>query len=375
MKKKYGSRRRTKIVRRSKKNLRRTIKRKSLGKGRRRPTRRHSRIQRGGGNYYEHGRNAEIRSDKGSMLSESTRKYLYNTAMDNYTIGANGKDSDSIGCAYRLGRMYDKGKEQYFKQDKEKAFEWYTAAVVNGDAQPIHSDSDRNYIIAAQNRLGYMYYAGQGVAQDYAEAARLYGLAAEQGHAASQFDLGTMFENGEGVAQNDAEAVRLYGLAAAQGHANAQNSLGYMYYAGEGVAQNDAEAVRLYGLAAAQGHANAQFNLGFMFDKGRGVAQDYAEAARLYGLAAEKGHADAQYNLGNMYHEGEGVAQNYAEAARLYGLAAEKGHADAQYNLGNMYHEGKGVAQNYAEAKKWYHLAGSEQAKARLVGLVHVVGS
>jgi TPR repeat protein len=97
--------------------------------------------------------------------------------------------------------------------------------------------------------------------------------------------------------------------------------------------------VRLYGLAAAQGHANAQFNLGFMFDKGRGVAQDYAEAARLYGLAAEKGHADAQYNLGNMYHEG------------------------------------KGVAQNYAEAKKWYHLAGSEQAKARLVGLVHVVGS
>jgi TPR repeat protein len=40
-----------------------------------------------------------------------------------------------------------------------------------------------------------------------------------------------------------------------------------------------------------------------------------------------------------------------------------------------MYHEGKGVAQNYAEAKKWYHLAGSEQAKARLVGLVHVVGS
>ena len=49
MKKKSGSRRRTKIVRRSKKNLRRTIKRKSLGKGRRRPTRRYSRVQMGGG--------------------------------------------------------------------------------------------------------------------------------------------------------------------------------------------------------------------------------------------------------------------------------------------------------------------------------------
>jgi len=49
MKKKSGHRRRTKVVRKSRKNLRRTVKRKSLGKGRRRPTRRYSRVQRGGG--------------------------------------------------------------------------------------------------------------------------------------------------------------------------------------------------------------------------------------------------------------------------------------------------------------------------------------
>jgi hypothetical protein len=49
MKKKSGHRRRTKVVRRSRKNLRRTVKRKRLGKGRRRPTRRYSRVQRGGG--------------------------------------------------------------------------------------------------------------------------------------------------------------------------------------------------------------------------------------------------------------------------------------------------------------------------------------
>jgi hypothetical protein len=48
MKKKSGHRRRTKVVRKSRKNLRRTNKRKSLGKGRRRPTRRYSRVQRGG---------------------------------------------------------------------------------------------------------------------------------------------------------------------------------------------------------------------------------------------------------------------------------------------------------------------------------------
>jgi hypothetical protein len=49
MKKKSGHCRLTKVVRKSMKNLRRTNKRKSLGKSRRRPTRRYSRIQRGGG--------------------------------------------------------------------------------------------------------------------------------------------------------------------------------------------------------------------------------------------------------------------------------------------------------------------------------------
>ena len=38
-----------------------------------------------------------------------------------------------------------------------------------------------------------------------------------------------------GVAQNDAEAVRLYRLSAAQGNAGAQNNLGYMFEKGTGV--------------------------------------------------------------------------------------------------------------------------------------------
>jgi TPR repeat protein len=61
--------------------------------------------------------------------------------------------------------------------------------------------------------------------QDYAEAVRLYRLAAAQGHAAAQVNLGYMFQNGQGVARNRAEAIRWYRLAAAQGHAAAHNNL------------------------------------------------------------------------------------------------------------------------------------------------------
>ena len=64
--------------------------------------------------------------------------------------------------------------------------------------------------------LGMSYARGEGVAQDWTEAARCYRLAAEQGHAGAQLALGGCYERGEGVARDWAEAVRYYRLAAAQ---------------------------------------------------------------------------------------------------------------------------------------------------------------
>ncbi len=208
--------------------------------------------------------------------------------------------------------------------------------------------------------LAYHYYYGEGVAQDDAEAARLYRLAAAQGHAFAQYCLGAMLEEGRGIAQDYAEAARLYRLSVAQGDAQAQVNLGLMFLNGRGVAQDNAEAVRLFRLAAAQGLKYDQYNLGKMYHNGRGVAQDYAEAVRLYRLAAAQGHAEAQYTLGYMFHNGEGVAQDQAEAVRWYRLAAEQGNISAQMLLGNMFHNGKGVAQDQAEAVRWYRFAAEQ---------------
>jgi TPR repeat protein len=94
------------------------------------------------------------------------------------------------------------------------------------------------------------------------------------------------------VAQDYKEAARLYGLAAAQGNANAQYNLGVMYDNGTGVAQDYKEAVRLYRLAAAQGDARAQSNLGTMYEFGTGVAQDYVRAHMWYNLGAISGDKD-----------------------------------------------------------------------------------
>ena len=117
-----------------------------------------------------------------------------------------------------------------------------------------------------------MYYRGEGVKQDYDEAAKWYAKAAAQGLAAAQFDLGAMYEDGTGVPQDYKEALKWYSKAADQGNTGALFNLGLIYYLGEGVPQDYTEAAKWYTKAAEQGDTDAQYNLGLMYEKGRGCA-------------------------------------------------------------------------------------------------------
>ena len=65
-----------------------------------------------------------------------------------------------------------------------------------------------------------MYEAGWGV-QDYAEAARWYRKAADQGYAAGQWRLGLLYQQGYGVQQDYLQAHMWLNLAAAQGNEDA----------------------------------------------------------------------------------------------------------------------------------------------------------
>ncbi len=69
-------------------------------------------------------------------------------------------------------------------------------------------------MIGAQNSLGFMYDNGQGVPQDYAEAAKWYRKAAKQGEAIAQTKLGFMYGKGRGVPQDYVQAHMWYNLAA-----------------------------------------------------------------------------------------------------------------------------------------------------------------
>ena len=182
-------------------------------------------------------------------------------------------------------------------------------------------------------------------------------LLAEQGDAKAQNKLGFVYDAGQGVRQDYAEAVKWYRKAADQGNASAEYNLGSMYANGQGVPQDDADAVKWFRKAADQDNAAAEYDLGSMYRDGRGVPQDYAEAMKWFRKAANRGLAAAENNIGGMYDTGKGVRQDAAEAVKWYRKGADHGSALAQFNLAICYSSGQGVPQDFVQASKWFDLA------------------
>jgi len=124
---------------------------------------------------------------------------------------------------------------------------------------------------------------------DYAAAEKLLRPLVDQGDAGAQDILAIMYFVGQGVPQNRAEAIRLYRLAAEQGNAHSQDILGFAYLDGIGVQRDYAEAAKWFRKAADQDNIDAQFNLGEMYELGNGVPQDSVLAYMWFTLVASRG--------------------------------------------------------------------------------------
>ncbi len=87
-----------------------------------------------------------------------------------------------------------------------------------------------------------------------------YARAAAQGDADAQNNLGAMFDAGEGIREDNAEAIKWYSLSANQGNPIAQNNLGAMYYAGEGADINKILAYKWFYIAERLGNDDGKEN-------------------------------------------------------------------------------------------------------------------
>lgn len=210
-----------------------------------------------------------------------------------------------------------------------------------------------------QFRAALRFAHGDGVLQDYAEAARLYRLAAEAGHAEAQKNLGFLYSEGKGVPRDAIEAEKWFGKAAAQGIASAQFAGALLAHAktnspAEGASRDLART----SLSGMDNPIRSPLLKGLV--RKNSPATNQNETTRL--AAPEPKDPDAQYALGLRYEKADGVKRDFTAALKWYRLAADAGHAVAQKKLADLYASGKGVTQDFAEARKWYEKAAASGA-------------
>ena len=188
--------------------------------------------------------------------------------------------------------------------------------------------------------------------------------AAENGHLAAQVELAesyAYFENGNwwiaGV--NDfAEAAKWYRKAADQGDPMAQGVLGWLYATGRGVDKDLKTAVEWFRKGAAQGNAEAQFGMGFSLRESwlepynsekdwKTVVDWYVKAAdsgmkhNLPELESKRDYTGLQCKIAELYLEMKirepsksELADRYlAEIVNWYRKAVEAGDEDGFYKL------------------------------------------
>lgn len=92
---------------------------------------------------------------------------------------------------------------------------------------------------------------------DYADSIKVLRHLAVQGDARAQYKLGLQYEFGEGVSQNYSEAAEWYRRAAVLGDEMAQYNLGLLYEKGKGITQNFVRAYSWCNVASLSGNVDA----------------------------------------------------------------------------------------------------------------------
>lgn len=154
-------------------------------------------------------------------------------------------------------------------------------------------------------------------------------MAAANGDPSAEFEVGARFAEGNGVPQNFPEAARWYQRAATQGFVQAQYRLATLYERGLGLKQDLARAKAWYQRAAEGGNVKAMHNLAVLSAGRSAPTPDYAGAATWFTAAAERGLADSQFNLAVLYEGGLGVAKDAKTAYKWYAIAARAGDQEA----------------------------------------------
>jgi len=172
-----------------------------------------------------------------------------------------------IGAQSVLAGFYDEGKG--VPQDYWQAAFWYLKAAEQGheeakdDLDSMRGRECKPYNNSLQKWMSFQTYCGYSVREftqaltEFEQRQAKAATEAEQGDVDAQYSLGVRYHEGQGVNQDYAQAALWWRKAAERGYANAQYALGFLYRYGQGVIQDYDQAAQWYRKAAEQGDEDA----------------------------------------------------------------------------------------------------------------------
>ena len=243
------------------------------------------------------------------------------------------KNEIAIDMARARAYLKGNGVQQDFKQ----AAYWYERAAGFGD--PV-----------AQNQIGYFYQTGMGVSRDLGRAVHWYQLAASAGNSFAKLNLAVAYLWGVGVQNNPELARVLLEEAAKAGNSKAKAYLGDMYYQGIGVQQDQSAGVMWYEKAAKEHDYLADYRLGAILSKTAKSTEDLNRAYSLLYESAASGFVPAMYGVGLLVANHSELDSYHDEALKDLLRSESFGMWKSSIVLGALARDGKWVPRDLGSA-------------------------
>lgn len=238
---------------------------------------------------------------------------------------------------YALSLSADDATVSSSENNENQAFVWFLKAAEQGHAQ-------------AQNNVGFRYYYGKGVSQNYEKAFYWYNEAGKQGEKTAIYNTGVCYEYGRGVLKSLSNAFDCYKRSSELGYEPGKRSLASCYKDGTGVTQDYTKAAQLYGELSDNGDTDAQYELAKMYLRGNGVEKDTIAAVELLLSSAGGGSSSV--------HDSRYIKEDANEYARSKLLEISKNSSSKYayfiYAIVGCLYEAEG---EFAQAELYYKKA------------------
>lgn len=243
--------------------------------------------------------------------------------------------------------------------------------------------------------LGYYYFDGKIIPQDYSKAIEGFNRACEKGSESAAYMLGHCYREGLGVETNAVKAFEYFKLADERKSLPGAYALGVAYENGVGVNVDYTEALGGYTRACeaewedpltgnttanaktgcdrigeigkywksanAENNAEAQYHVGLCFANGTGVAKNLETAYGWYVKSAEQNFTEGIVSMADALYYGRGVSEDKAAAAKAYERGDQADDVHSTYMLAVSYENGYGFEKNLTTAFTLYGKAAEKE--------------